>query len=82
MKKNIGTGVCALPHAAAAGGGSHGGRQADYVLVGHLGIIGHYRIMVSLAAPHFTNRGIKETGALSVRRSWRRRLRRPTTWAS
>ena len=32
----------------------------NYVLVGHVGIIGHDRIMVSLAKPHYTNQGIKE----------------------
>ena len=40
--------------------------KPNYVLVGHVGIIGHDRIMVSLAKPHYTNQGIKETRALTV----------------
>ncbi len=40
--------------------------KPNWVLVGHVGIIGHDRIMVSLAQPHYTNKGIKETKALSV----------------
>mgnify|MGYP001196719699 CR=1 FL=1 len=65
MKKNIGTGLALYPTPLAVVGAMVDGKP-NYVLVGHLGIIGHDRIMVSLAAPHFTNRGIKETGALSV----------------
>lgn len=40
--------------------------KPNYVLVGHLGIIGHDRIMVSLAKPHYTDQGIRETRALTV----------------
>ena len=40
--------------------------KPNYVLVGHLGIIGHDRILVSLAKPHYINQGIKETKALPV----------------
>lgn len=65
MKKNIGTGLALYPTPLAVVGTMVDGKP-NYVLVGHLGIIGHDRIMVSLAAPHYTNRGIKETGALSV----------------
>ncbi len=36
------------------------------MLVGHLGIIGHDRVMLSLATPHYTNKGIKETKSLSI----------------
>lgn len=31
-----------------------------------MGIIGHDRVMVSLAKSHYTNQGIKETGTLSI----------------
>lgn len=37
-----------------------------WLLVGHLGIMGHDHIMVSLANAHYTNKGIKETKKLSV----------------
>ena len=40
--------------------------KPNYVLAGHVGLIGHDRIMVSLAKPHYTNQGIKETRALTV----------------
>lgn len=32
-----------------------------------LSIIGHDRIMVSLAKPHYTNQGIKDAQALTIR---------------
>lgn len=31
--------------------------RPNWVLVGHIGIIGHDRVMVSPAKPHFTNQG-------------------------
>lgn len=65
MKRNIGTGLALYPTPLVVVGTMVDGKP-NYVLVGHLGIIGHDRIMVSLAKPHFTNRGIKETGALTV----------------
>lgn len=40
--------------------------KPNYVLVGHLGIIGHDRIMISLANNHYTNHGIKESRVLSI----------------
>lgn len=40
--------------------------RPNYVLAGHVGIIGHDRIMVSLAKPHYTNQGIKEPRSLTV----------------
>ena len=40
--------------------------KPNWVLVGHVGIMGHDHIMVSLAKPHYTNQGIRTTKALSV----------------
>ena len=37
-----------------------------WLLAGHVGIIGHDRIMVSLYKPHHTNQGIRATDRLSV----------------
>ena len=46
---------------------SYGGRQApNWLLAGHVGIIGHDHVMVSLASSHYTNKGIKENKKLSV----------------
>lgn len=35
-------------------------------MVGHLGIMGHDHVMVSLAKAHYTNQGIKASGKLSI----------------
>ena len=65
MKKNIGKSLALYPTPLVVVGTMVHGRP-NYVLVGHVGIIGHDRIMVSLAKPHYTNQGIKETKALTV----------------
>ena len=75
MKKNIGKSLVLYPTPLVVVGTMIDGKP-NYVLVGHLGIIGHDRIMVSLASAHYTNRGIKETGSLTVNIVERGRLRR------
>ena len=65
MKKNIGNSLALYPTPLVVVGTMVNGKP-NYVLVGHVGIIGHDRIMVSLAKPHYTNQGIKETRALTV----------------
>ena len=65
MKKKIENALALYPTPLAVVGTMVEGKP-NYVLVGHLGIIGHDRILVSLAKPHYTNRGIRETGALTV----------------
>ncbi len=65
MKKNIGKSLALYPTPLVVVGTMVNGKP-NYVLVGHVGIIGHDRIMVSLAKPHYTNQGIKETRALTV----------------
>ena len=65
MKKNIGKSLALYPTPLVVVGTMVNGKP-NYVLVGHVGIIGHDRIMVSLAKPHYTNQGIKETKALTV----------------
>ena len=65
MKKNIGKSLALYPTPLVVVGTMIDGKP-NYVLVGHLGIIGHDRIMVSLASAHYTNRGIQETGSLTV----------------
>ena len=42
------------------------GEKPTWTLVAHVGVIGHDRILVSLAAPHFINGVIKQTKKLSV----------------
>ena len=65
MKKNIGSLLALYPMPAAVIGAMHEGRPT-WTLVGHMGIIGHDRILVSLAASHFINGAIKKEGKLSV----------------
>ncbi len=40
--------------------------KPNCVLVGHIGIIDHDRVLVSLAKPHYTNQGIKASRTLSI----------------
>ena len=65
MKKTIGNGIALYPTPLAVVGAMVDGKP-NWVLVGHLGIIGHDRILVSLASAHYTNRGIRENRVLSV----------------
>ena len=57
MKKNIGKSLALYPTPLDLVGSKVNGKS-NYVLEGHVGIIGHDRIMVSLAKPHYTNQGI------------------------
>ena len=63
MKKNIGSVLGLYPSPLVVVGTMVNGKP-NWVLVGHLGIMGHDHIMVSLAKSHFTNQGIKETKLL------------------
>lgn len=65
MKKEIGKALALYPTPLVVVG-TMVDEKPNYVLVGHLGIIGHDRIMVSLAKPHYTNKGIKQTHHLTV----------------
>lgn len=64
-KKNIGSILSLYPTPVVVIGVIAEGKP-NWVLVGHHGIIGHDRIMVSLAENHYTNRWIKENKTLSV----------------
>lgn len=65
MKKNIGSQLALYPTPVTVIGAMNGDKPT-WTLVAHVGIIGHDRILVSLAASHFINGVIKETGKLSV----------------
>ena len=56
MKKNIGTNLALYPTPLVVVGTMVDGKP-NYTLVGHLGIIGHDRIMISLANTHYSNQG-------------------------
>lgn len=65
MKKNLGS-LLALYPTPATIVGTKVGEKVNWLLVAHVGIIGHDRILISLAKQHYTNQGIKETGKVSV----------------
>ena len=65
MKKNIGNAIALYPTPLVVVGAMVNGKP-NWVLAGHLGIMGHDRIMISLAQAHYTNIGIRAQKALSV----------------
>ena len=65
MKKNVGSLLALYPTPVTVIGAMNGDKPT-WTLVAHIGIIGHDRVLVSLAAPHFINGCIKETKKLSI----------------
>ena len=65
MKKQIGTTLALYPTPLVVVGAMVDGKP-NWLLVGHLGIIGHDHVMVSLASAHYTNQGAKASRALSI----------------
>lgn len=65
MKKNVGPLLALYPMPVAVIGAMNG-EKPTWTLVAHMGIIGHDRLLVSLAAPHFINGCIKKEGKLSI----------------
>lgn len=64
-KKNLGSLVGLYPKPMTVVGAEVGGR-VNWLVVGHTGIIGHDRILVSMSKSHHTNRGIRKSKKLSV----------------
>lgn len=65
MKKQIGNTLALYPTPLVVVGTMLDAKP-NWLLVGHLGIIGHDHVMVSLAAAHYTNAGIKASKSLSI----------------
>ena len=65
MKKNIGNALALYPTPLVVVGTMVDGRP-NWLLAGHVGIIGHDHVMVSLAVAHYTNKGIRESKKLSI----------------
>ncbi len=65
MKKNIGAQLALYPMPIAVIGAMNVDKPT-WTLVAHMGIIGHDRVLVSLASAHFINSAIKKTGKLSI----------------
>ncbi|MBS6459766.1 MAG: flavin reductase [Alistipes sp.] len=64
-KKNIGSKPALYPMPATVVGAEVNGK-VNWLLVGHVGIIGHDRILVSMSQRHYTNQGIRKSKKLSV----------------
>lgn len=65
MKKNIGSTLALYPTPAVVVG-TMVEDKPTWLLVGHLGIIGHDQIMLSMFNGHYTNQWVKQTGKVSV----------------
>lgn len=65
MKRNIGSKLALYPMPVTVIGAMNDDKPT-WTLVAHIGIIGHDRVLVSLAAPHFINKFIKENNSLSI----------------
>ena len=64
-KRNIGSLLALYPKPMTVVGAEVGGK-VNWLVVGHTGIIGHDRIVVSMSKSHHTNRGIKDSKKLSI----------------
>ncbi len=64
-KQNIGSVLALYPKPMTVIGAEVDGK-VNWLVVGHTGIIGHDRILVSMSKSHYTNQGIKESKKLSV----------------
>ena len=64
-KKNLGSLLALYPKPMTVVGAEVNGK-VNWLVVGHTGIIGHDRILLSMSKVHFTNQGIKKSGKLSV----------------
>lgn len=64
-KKNIGSMIALYPKPLTIVGAEVDGK-VNWLVVGHTGIIGHDRILVSMSKKHHTNQGIRQSNKLSV----------------
>ena len=64
-KQNIGSVLALYPKPMTVIGAEVDGK-VNWLVVGHTGIIGHDRILVSMSKSHYTNQGIKESRKLSI----------------
>lgn len=64
-KKNIGSLLALYPKPLTVVGAEVDGK-VNWLIVGHTGIIGHDRILVSMSKSHYTNQGIRKSKKLSI----------------
>ena len=64
-KKNLGSLLALYPKPMTVVGAEVEGK-VNWLVVGHTGVIGHDRILVSMSKSHYTNQGIKKSKRLSI----------------
>ena len=64
-KKNLGNLLALYPKPMTVVGAEVEGK-VNWLVVGHTGVIGHDRILVSMSKSHYTNQGVKKSKRLSV----------------
>lgn len=64
-KKNIGNVLALYPKPMTVVGTEVEGK-VNWLVVGHTGIIGHDRVLVSMSKSHYTNQGIRKSKKLSI----------------
>ena len=64
-KQNIGSVIALYPKPMTVIGAEVDGK-VNWLVVGHTGIIGHDRVLVSMSKSHYTNQGIRKSKKLSV----------------
>lgn len=64
-KKNLGNLLALYPKPMTVVGVEVEGK-VNWLVVGHTGVIGHDRILVSMSKSHYTNQGVKKSKRLSV----------------
>ena len=64
-KRNMGSLLALYPKPLTVVGAEVEGK-VNWLIVGHTGIIGHDRIIVSMSKSHYTNQGIRKTKKLSI----------------
>ena len=65
-KKNIGAKLALYPTPAVVVGTVDDNGKANFLLVAHVGIVSHNKLLASMHNAHFSNHIIKETGKLSL----------------
>ena len=78
-KKNIGSLLALYPKPMTVVGAEVEGK-VNWLVVGHTGIIGHDRILVSMSKNHYTNQGIKIPKNFLSTLSVEKCCRKPTMW--
>ena len=64
-KQNIGSVIAFYPKPMTVIGAEVDGK-VNWLVVGHTGIIGHDRVLVSMSKSHYTNQGIQKSKKLSI----------------